>query len=343
MKKLFMIISLSLVLVLAFGLVACKVTLPDGPDDKNDKGKFTNLTTAESVFGFSAASAGMIVSSMSDGAAVNLSSENLSTTSNPSATTLSVAISDNASLGKTSDVSDVPDAEKTPDFDGIETTELDRYMALVESLLSDGGFNIDSQPSEREGFSEKTVVSYKDMKGNSLQYVMYYNQILKGTETDDDGEIEENYSIEGVMVIDGKDYEIRGEKTNETELDESETETEFVVKLSDTRYIRVEQSVETENGESEQEYSYSVYDNGRLIERSTFSYETEQNETELKMTSFKDGKTQVFYFEKELKKGEEVIEIHIGNGKSGKGYIVRIETDENGNNRYVYEPTKFDD
>ena len=120
-------------------------------------------------------------------------------------------------------------------------------------------------------------------------------------------------------------------------------EGEFVVILGENRYIRVEQSVETEEGESEQEYCYSVYENGKLVERSAFSYETEENETELKMTSFKDGKTQVLYFEREIEKGEEVIEIHVGDGKHGKGYIVHIEKDENGDNRYSFIPTDFDD
>ena len=178
-----------------------------------------------------------------------------------------------------------------------------------------------------------------DMSGDAHDYVMYFNQTLTKSETDEsdgededesdaedesDGETEENYSIKGVMVIDGADYEIRGERKNESEEGESETETEFVVILGENRYIRVEQSVETEDGESEQEYCYSVYENGKLVERSEFSYETEENETELKMTSFKDGKTQVLYFEREIEKGEEVIEIHVGDGKHGKGYIVQI-------------------
>ena len=269
---------------------------------------------------------------------------------------------ENAPVEETPDTSETPDVSvpETPDVsvpetsekpgeqpsDSPETAELDRYMALVESLLSDGGFDFSSQTSDREEYAEKTVISYKDMSGVAHDYVMYFNQILTKSETDEDGgETEENYSIKGVMVIDGADYEIRGERKNESEEGESETETEteFVVILGENRYIRVEQSVETEEGESEQEYCYSVYENGKLVERSEFSYETEENETELKMTSFKDGKTQVLYFEREIEKGEEVIEIHVGDGKHGKGYIVHIEKDENGDNRYSFVPTDFDD
>ena len=393
MKKVFTAMALSLAITLSFGLAACNNQPSKGGSANGGNGKFNELNTTESVYGFSAASAGMIISSMNAAGttaqtaravqnlrpiqtaqtsqSVGLTSVSHASAPRVSATNLcsvahvcavpvnsSADDADNAPVEETPDTSETPDVSvpetpetsETPEKPGEqpsgspETAELDRYMALVESLLSDGGFDFSSQTSDREGYAEKTVISYKDMSGDAHDYVMYFNQTLTKAETDEsDGETEENYSIKGVMVIDGADYEIRGERKNESEEGESETETEFVVILGENRYIRVEQSVETEDGESEQEYCYSVYENGKLVERSEFSYETEENETELKMTSFKDGKTQVLYFEREIEKGEEVIEIHVGDGKHGKGYIVHIEKDENGDNRYSFIPTDFDD
>lgn len=391
--------ALSLAITLSFGLAACNNQPSKGGSANGGNGKFNELNTTESVYGFSAASAGMIISSMnaagttaqtvqilqpaqiaqasqsvgltsvSHASAPRVSATNLGSVAHVCAVPVNSSADDaeNAPVEETPDTSETPDVSvpetpETPEMpetpetpetpekpgeqpsDSPETAELDRYMALVESLLSDGGFDFSSQTSDREGYAEKTVISYKDMSGDAHDYVMYFNQTLTKSETDEsDGETEENYSIKGVMVIDGADYEIRGERKNESEEGESETETEFVVILGENRYIRVEQSVETEEGESEQEYCYSVYENGKLVERSAFSYETEENETELKMTSFKDGKTQVLYFEREIENGEEVIEIHVGDGKHGKGYIVHIEKDENGDNRYSFIPTDFDD
>lgn len=399
MKKIFTAMALSLAITLSFGLAACNNQPSKGGSANGGNGKFNELNTTESVYGFSAASAGMIISSMNEAgttaqtvqilqpaqiaqasqsvgltsvshaSAPRVSATNLCSAANVCAVSVNSSADDaeNAPVEETPDTSENPDVSvpETPETsekpgeqpsDSPETAELDRYMALVESLLSDGGFDFSSQTSDREGYAEKTVISYKDMSGDAHDYVMYFNQTLTKSETDEsdgedesddedesDGETEENYSIKGVMVIDGADYEIRGERKNESEEGESETETEFVVILGENRYIRVEQSVETEDGESEQEYCYSVYENGKLVERSEFSYETEENETELKMTSFKDGKTQVLYFEREIEKGEEVIEIHVGDGKHGKGYIVHIEKDENGDNRYSFIPTDFDD
>ena len=390
MKKVFTAMALSLAITLSFGLAACNNQPSKGGSANGGNGKFNELNTTESVYGFSAASAGMIISSMNAAGttaqtaravqnlrpiqtaqtsqSVGLTSVSHASAPRVSATNLcsvarvcAVPVNSSADDAENAPVEETPDTSETPDVsvpetpetpekpgeqpsDSPETAELDRYMALVESLLSDGGFDFSSQTSDREEYAEKTVISYKDMSGDAHDYVMYFNQILTKSETDEsDGETEENYSIKGVMVIDGADYEICGERKNESEEGESETETEFVVILGENRYIRVEQSVETEDGESEQEYCYSVYENGKLVERSAFSYETEENETELKMTSFKDGKTQVLYFEREIEKGEEVIEIHVGDGKHGKGYIVHIEKDENGDNRYSFIPTDFDD
>ena len=378
MKKVFTAMALSLAITLSFGLAACNNQPSKGGSANGGNGKFNELNTTESVYGFSAASAGMIISSMNAAgttarisqpaglapvsqtfarrvAATNLSSSADDVESAPVEETPDIPESPDVSVPETPETPEKPSEQPS---DSAETAELERYMALVESLLSDGGFDFSSQTSDREGYAEKTVISYKDMSGDAHDYVMYFNQTLTKSETDEsdsedesddededesDGETEENYSIKGVMVIDGADYEIRGERKNESEEGESETETEFVVILGENRYIRVEQSVETEDGESEQEYCYSVYENGKLVERSEFSYETEENETELKMTSFKDGKTQVLYFEREIEKGEEVIEIHVGDGKHGKGYIVSIEKDENGVNRYSFVPTEFDD
>lgn len=393
MKKVFTAMALSLAITLSFGLAACNNQPSKGGSANGGNGKFNELNTTESVYGFSAASAGMIISSMnaagttaqtaravqnlrpiqtaqtsqsvgltavSHASAPRVSAANLCSVAHVCAVPVNSSADDaeNAPVEETPDTSETPDVSvpETPETsetpekpgeqpsDSPETAELDRYMALVESLLSDGGFDFSSQTSDREEYAEKTVITYKDMSGDAHDYVMYFNQTLTKSETDEsDGETEENYSIKGVMVIDGADYEIRGERKNESEEGESETETEFVVILGENRYIRVEQSVETEDGESEQEYCYSVYENGKLVERSEFSYETEENETELKMTSFKDGKTQVLYFEREIEKGEEVIEIHVGDGKHGKGYIVHMEKDENGDNRYSFIPTDFDD
>lgn len=313
MKKLLAAMTSTLALTLTLGLGACK-----GGTDFGTDGKFGQLTT-ESVYGFSAASAGMLISAMNDGG----------TAKTAPAAAMSVRLT--ADSGNA----------------GLDTSELDRYMGLVESLLSDGGFSIVSQTSDRAEYTEKTVVSYQDMEGNRLQYMMYYNQIqIPGDDDDDDDdwddwdeeETEENYAIEGIMVIEGQEYAIHGEREIETERDEMQAETKFRVTLGENRYMLVEQELESERNESEQSYSYSVIENNRVVERSTFSYETEDGETELEMACYKDGKTDRFSFKRETEYGRERIRLYVGSGKDRQRYTVRIETDADGNHKYVYEP-----
>ena len=73
------------------------------------------------------------------------------------------------------------------------------------------------------------------------------------------------------------------------------------------------------------------------MERSSFEYEEERGELELKMVSYKNGKTQVVYFEKETVKGEDVIYLRVGKGADTRRYIARVKTDANGNFYYEYE------
>ena len=215
-------------------------------------------------------------------------------------------------------------------------------MALVESLLSDGGFNVTTEASDREGYQVKSVVTYRDMHGNAIGYTMYYNEVLIPDDDDDDDddrdEIEEEYYIEGIMIVDGAEYPVRGERSSESEPGESEDETEFIVTLSSTRRMVVEQSVETEDGEHEREYNYVIYEGRNVIERSTFEYEVEHGETEIEMTHYKDGVNTVFFFDKEMRHGKEVIRIRVGSTASPTAsYIVNLVENADGTTSYTYE------
>ena len=214
-------------------------------------------------------------------------------------------------------------------------------MMLVESLLSDGAFGMTEGESDLPEYEKKAEVTYKDILGNTLSYTMYYNETLRPDYDDDDDddfdETEEEYSIKGILVVDGQQYAMRGERETETEGNESESETNFWVTLSETRSMRVEQSFETEGNETEQEYTYSILEGRQVIERSAFEYEQEGRETEIKLSLTKDGQTQIFYFEKETERGEEYIRIRVGDKNGSQSYRVSIETDADGNSHYVYE------
>lgn len=335
MKKIITILIIAaLAAALAISLVACNTgddggyTRPDGSFNPGGTGGFGELDTPEEIYGFSAASAGMLISAMNGDAAAT-AAENTDIPTDPG-------------TGETpADPGTGTEVPSEPVVDNV-TAELDGYMALVESLLSDGGFNVTTEASDREGYQVKSVVTYRDMHGNAIGYTMYYNEVLIPDDDDDDDddrdEIEEEYYIEGIMIVDDAEYPVRGERSSESEPGESEDETEFIVTLSSTRRMVVEQSVETEDGEHEREYNYVIYEGRNVIERSTFEYEVEYGETEIEMTHYKDGVNTVFFFDKEMRHGKEVIRIRVGSTASPTAsYIVNLVENADGTTSYTYE------
>lgn len=308
MKKTTLTILLALVLALgAVGLAGCDL---DGITGKVSPGEFE---TDEQVFGFSAASAATVISAMNGGSA--------------SEAVLALA----------------PTGEVT---DEAVLAELNDYMFLVESILADGAFGFEIVDSDLEGYAHKMTVSYKDITGAAVDYEMYYNEEVIGSETEwDDGEEETETvnRIEGVLRVDGVDYPMSGFSEVSTEGDESEREHELRVDMGDGKSLVVEQEIENERDEQEQEYVYSVYDGRRLVEQSVFSFEQERDETEIELEQRVRGEdgsmaTTLFSFEKEIEHGKEVIRIDIrGNGGNVRGsYIVSVETAEDSTSGYVY-------
>lgn len=289
-----------------------------GADNGN---KVADLTTTEEVYGFSAATAGMVISGMNEGSA--------------------------AALAQSAQAASARTGGQVTDEETIAS--LNEYMMLVESLISDGNFEIVSGENDNADYAQyefKMTASYYDLNGNKLQYESYYNQTLKGTHTErdddmfDDEEVTSVYIIEGVMLIDGTAHAMEGRFVNETEGRESENTHTLRVAL-DTQaddYLLVTQESENEDGESETEYVYSTYRGGKLAERTTFEYENERDETEITMTISDrvNGTNRTFEFEKETERGREIIKLTVGGNGGAQSYIVRIEQDENGNSQYVY-------
>ena len=316
MKKFFTALALALALALTLGISACADKRGGG------LGNFADPTDAGSVYAFSAASAGMIIDA---------------------------AAPEGEQVPEQGQTPETQQPEQTPETQQPEQTpaagefsELDRYMALVGSLLENGGFSMKESASQREGYETEMRVSFTDIEGQTRQYVMYYNSFALPSDDDDDDdwddwfdeETEEEFAIEGILVVDGSEYAVRGERGSESDRESFESETEFTVDLGGGRRMVVEQEAEEdyEDGEYEQEYSYSVYEGRTLVERSAFSYESEEGETELKMLSYKDGATQTFYFESETVRGRERILLRVGAGREAKTYLVTAS--EGG---YIYE------
>ena len=316
MKKTITLILAASALALALGATACNTggTALGGNSE--------TPASSESVYGVSAATAGMLIQSME----ASLPQPTGSAKESPATTAVTMK----------------DDTQEMPAADGADLSELDGYMQLVDSFLNGSAFTVREEASDRSEYEEKMTVSYKGIGGTD-EYVMYFNKTLIPDDDFDDhddwddrweDEQEEEYAIRGVLVIEGNEYPVQGVRDIERERDEYESETEFRVTLSGGRTVWVEQSESSEEGEYELEYSYSIRENGRVVERSAFSFEEEGREHELEMITEKDGRRQVFYFEKDSYRGREYIFLRLGSGRDFQSY--RVEPDGNGG--YTYEP-----
>lgn len=300
--------------VLAAAIIVCAFIplMPGGNSSTNPNNPgnigFGELSSAEEVYGFSAATAGMVISGMDDAVAAAANAVTRAKTA--------------VATGKSEKSENKTDGGQIDDEQTIAT--LNGYMELVEGLISGNNFTVEGGRNPQEKYSQYEYVmsvSYTDMLGQQRDSgTIYYNRTHESTERDDD-ESETTYSLEGVMVLGGEEYRLSGTHVSESEEGDSENEYEMFVYLDDG-YILVEQSVESEEDENEIEYSYTLFSKGVQVSRTTFEYEQENGgETELIMTVKESGKQpEIFAFENE--DGE--ITIRLGGAAGDVVYNVKI-------------------
>ena len=282
------------------------------------------ISASEEVYGFSAATAGMIISGAGASAgtmsATAMTAGTMSASTTTAVTKAATTMSAGKSLGALAQGYTNSGRDQIDDEQTIAT--INGYMNLVESLISGQNFTVAAYENTTGEYLYKYMMttSYTDVLGVTHDGgTIHYNRTHEETEYDD-GETETEYRIEGIMVLDGVEYPIHGESKSESDGGESEEEYELYVEMGKSSYILVEQSLENEDGESEIEYSYTVYENGKRVSRTTFEYEQEGNETELLMTTDEGNGQQIFAFERE---GNEIV-IRIGGVNGQEAYIVRI-------------------
>ncbi|MDY5932565.1 MAG: hypothetical protein SPJ61_01145, partial [Eubacteriales bacterium] len=142
-------------------------------------------------------------------------------------------------------------------------------LNMFDDVISGGGITQTVEKNEDvEGlYKDYPFVMTVTVGNTGITAKMYYKEVNTVTETEiDDGveETEVSTTLSGVMVFDGKEFEVSGKKEIETEGDEKETSIEFTTKSTTNplNYVKIKQSVEVENGAQEVEYEYEIYENG---------------------------------------------------------------------------------
>lgn len=141
-------------------------------------------------------------------------------------------------------------------------------LNMFDDVISGGGITQTVEKNEDvEGlYKDYPFVMTVTVGNTGITAKMYYKEVNTVTETEiDDGEEETEVSttLSGVMVFDGKEFEVSGKKEIETEGNEKETSIEFTTKskANPLNYVKIKQSVEVENAAQEVEYEYEIYEN----------------------------------------------------------------------------------
>ena len=326
MKKKFLLVGLCLTMTMSVALAACE----------DPESTANGISSPNDVYGMGAVSSVRLLGN-------NMSSSAVKTFSAVSAATQMRACKVE-SASSTIDNSEQEVKEQTERFN--------EYFTALDSFLGDDVVSTTTEANTDSNYEYETkmTIKGKDFNGETVTYTMYYTETLVKADFDDDEgaanedeETESEYQLVGVMVIDGADYYLEGERSEETEKDESETELKiraYADKTDKTSYIQMEQEYSVEDRETETEYVYSIYANGELIEQTAVEFETETKnnkvETEYEL-EFRSGTSKGKYVvEREVKDNKISIKVKYNiDGKTGVFHIREI-TDKNGNKQYEY-------
>ena len=228
--------------------------------------------------------------------------------------------------------------------DNVE--RFNQYFAALDSFLGDDLVSTVTAENTDPNYPFKTVMTItgKDINGNSVPYTMYYTETLVNDESDED-ESEKEFTLTGIMVIDGINYYLEGERTEESEKNEQENELKIRAYLNkDVKdsYIQMEQEISQENNENETEYVYSVYSDGELVEQTSVEFETERNgtkeKTEYELEFIQGSAKGKYKLKKETADGQTCIKVAYSlNGKQGEFKIKEIEIDGQLHYQYLFE------
>lgn len=269
-NKIIVLCAAMLAVVLLLGAIIPALMKNRKPITPSVSNKFAQITDAASFYAYGAASVGTLLASSDSLPTVRKLSDSLPTVRKLSASA---------------------ETEKS------RLTTVNRYMSLVESLLSEQNI-VSNMISGERGYRYGMTVKHTDLHGNEISYRLYYDKYPTATESVDKNYygINRNDKISELKISDGEspDYKAyNGYKVdNAYNIDKNndKTEKDYSIKgilLIGGAEFFVEGVYETENdgGESESELYFKAFTNAEktsYIEvRQKHERETKSDETEI--------------------------------------------------------------
>lgn len=224
----------------------------------------------------------------------------------------------------------VAQAANNADITDAEKQTVLANLAIAQGFKNGGVVRSTVTTSDRQGYEFYYTVTAADNTGASKVYEFYYNR-TDITDNDDKAENEQEYRLNGLVILDGVEYTVIGEQ----EIEQGETEFNFEVKLNENFKVIIEQETDT----NEEEFSYTVYAYGNKVFETEVEYEINKNgkielefETKDKITNIK----QTYKFEFYTEANENFVKVYIGIGTNAT-IAVKIKITENPDGTPNYE------
>lgn len=204
-----------------------------------------------------------------------------------------------------------------------------KNLQVVENMMSQGVVKSEEITSDRPEYETMYTLTASNLDGTKDVYTFYYNERLIEEEFDD-GELEQEFRLEGLVVLDGMEYQMFGQK--ETENDEMEMS--FKVLKDERNYVEIEQEMEND----EQEFAYTLYENGRKTYETELKYEIDarKNKIEFEFSEKSDKDRKTYSYEYVTRKGKQYIYVKIKENGTTTAAVIEVVVDENNQVSYTF-------
>ncbi len=209
-------------------------------------------------------------------------------------------------------------------LDQAQKDQIINSIAVSQNLTSEYFVKTEVVVSDRAEYEYQYTVKTRDYTGGQEVYTFYYTQ----TDISDEEDIRENekeYRLNGLVILDGIEYQMVGEQ----EVEQGEMEYTFKILIDNNNYVIIEQETEL----NETEFEYTVYKGGKKVFSTEIEYEVDRKgnvEFEYELVDRQNNVSQKYKFVFFEKGGEKFAKVVVKDNKSTVLAIVKISQTQNG-------------
>ncbi len=193
--------------------------------------------------------------------------------------------------------------------------EVQPYIEIFEQLLAEqNGLTVLVEVSDLPEYETKQTFTVRNITDGQITYVMYYNEYLESDDEEDDDEQE--YRLEGIMIVGDTTYNFIGEK----EVESDESELKFKAYVDELNYVLIKYELESD----ETKFEFERVVNGVTVEESEIKIENEDDEFKIELYIITDNQESYYEFKLEEEDGQKVLKIEFEttvNGLTTEGEI----------------------